>query len=407
MQALLLSLDEQHGGGDGGHSSGDAGASSNEAGPSGSHNGVSPGTFGAGHLSAGRLPSAAAGSRAASAAGTAHAEDAAVAAPDEDDASEAAGVADTELLAHVARLAEGAAAPQQPELSSTGTQSESPAAGSSRGDSSSRDSSACATAASPAGAVAEGAARAKIVYVCADPTHGVAAAGTGMTTSTGAADGMQQGGGGRLEAPPAGAIGSAALVDALADANGWAPAAAAPAAPAAPHIVPASSKPEEPAFAADIGSAALAQALASANGWDAAGQHESASEQSRQAAARQPAPFVSMATVHTAAHIQPAQRPAPQPAPAAAADAASQSEKAVPARGHDADGGSSSDAPSSGVASLGEAGGAALLLQPDGSTMLVLLTNSVAAAAAAAKAGLETPELDSHSIPLIEITGEV
>lgn len=364
MQALLLSLDEQRGGAGGSSGSGDANETPHEAGPSGDAYG-----------------------------GAASVEEG-------DTVSEATDAPDAELLAHAARLAVCTAAPPPPQLSSTGTQCEAPGAGSGSGGS------------EPPAGPGTGSST-TVAYVHAVPPARGGAGNGAMPIADPACSG--QGDVNWSVALPARSIGSAALADALADADAWTPPAAGA---ASLHSMTASGQPNDPTPTAGVGSTALVQALAAANGWDAASQLESASEHAVQAAAKQPAPFVGMVTVHTAAHIQPASSlpglmPAAQPEDATAAGAgrSSSTQNSAGSDSPKSDDGSN-DVLSSGVAALGEAGGAALLVQPDGSSMLVLLTNSAAAAAAVAaaanaQAALEMPASDGPGVPLYEINCEV
>lgn len=412
MQALLLSLDEQHGGS---HGSGDAGGPSDESGPSGA---AETGSTASGGSAASRLAEAL---RARSHAAACQ-EDAASDAVGSTDAAggmhasgagpDVADVPDAELLAHAARLAERTAA--QPDLwGSADTQCEAARSG----------PGAVAATASQAG---EQAAPAEwsptIAYVqAAAPT---AAVGSPAPAPSAAIPCLRRkAGSGQAQAAPA--IGSAALATALAEANGW----SAP--PQAAHLEADDHAGNAPrgmdeeltaAPAADVGSAALAEALAAANGWLSADTHGSSSEQTAQAAIRQPAsPFVGMVTVHTAAHVLPPHSsPSTPPSPLAAADHAplEPPSPAAPAQAAPAGGGghcSEDDADSDGrpvgvAALLGEEGGAALLLQPDGSSALVLLTGSVAkpAAAAAVVAPAAPAPADSEftGIPMYEIDGQ-
>ena len=405
MQALLLSLDEQHGGM--GATEG-AGGPSNDAGPSSSGGNtaaaqvprddsqMSPGrgggsgsagesTYDAGHLSAG-ASRAAAGAAVSTPIFQPSASDAA-AAQSGSSAPEAADVPDAELLAHAARLAERATATRQ--LPSSSLQSDPQAAD---------EHSSIALAEGAAWPAAAGGSDATVAYV-----H----TATPADSSVGSA--ACQEAGDTLEAHGLSDCGSAALADALAGAPSWAARD-----PGAPSSRPASSDSSSQACGvAGIGSAALAYALAVANGWGTAS--------AAQVAATQQRPFLGMVMVQAAAHIQHPTDPLTlQPAcrcqgAQAAHTAAPSSPRACAAGPDDAavSGGGNTEACS--TEALPKAGGAALLLQPDGTSLLVLLTNAAAAAAAAAAsvAGVTLPPevaqggVAAAGVPLYEINCEV
>lgn len=409
MQALLLSLDEQHGGI---VAAEDAGGPSNDAGPSESGSNTaaahlprsdsqsSPGRGGgsgsageavhdAGHLSAGtgRAAAGAAASAASanpSAGGTA-------AAQSGSSAPEAADVPDAELLAHAARLAERATAHQ---LASSSLHSDPQAAD---------EHSSTASAEASAGPATAAGSDATVAYVHTAPPVGSSA---GIAPCQ--ADGILKPHGHR-------GCGSSALAAALADAPGWAATD-----PGAPSSRPASSDSSSQACAtAGIGSAALAQALAAANGWGTAS--------AAQVATAQQPPFLGMVKVQAAAHIQRSTNMASthpacchQGAQAARAESPSSSQARAAGSDDAADTSDATEARSTGA--LPEAGGAALLLQPDGSSLLVLLTNCAAAAAIAAAAasaaeaapppeagqrGVAAAGLYGPGVPLYEINCEV
>jgi trimeric autotransporter adhesin len=405
MQALLLSLDEQHGGM--GATEG-AGGPSNDAGPSSSggstaaahlprddgHN--SPGCGGssgsgdagavhdAGHLSAGMHAAASAAAPAECSQPSASS-----AAQSGSSASESADVPDAELLAHAARLAERATLQQPRQPSNVGVPGDLHAADGHSSASSADASAWPATAASS---------NATVAYV---RTASPAASSVGSESHPDEGD--------VLEAHGQSGCGSAVLADALADAPGWPTAEP----DSRTSRLTSSNSSNEAGTPAGIGSTALAQALAAANGWG--------SPSAAQAAAAQRPPFLGVVMVQAAAHIQHPTDPLTlQPAcrcqGAQAAHAAAPSRPQACAAGPDGaavSGCGNTEACS--TEALPEAGGAALLLQPDGTSLLVLLTNpaAVAAAAAASVAGAALPPevaqgaVAAAGVPLYEIDCEV
>lgn len=413
MQALLLSLDEQHGGV--GAAEG-AGGPSTEAGPSssGSHPAAAQASRGdghtspsrggscgradegavdAGHLSAGTGRTAAGAGAAAES--THPSASSATAVHPGSSAPEAADVPDAQLLAHAARLAERASAQQPSQASGSGIRGDLQSADS-HNNASSADASAWPAAAAGSDAT--------IAYV-----HTAASADSSVDSALCRVEGS-------MEAQADSGCGSSALADALAGARSWAVAR-----PGTPSSRLASSNSSSQVSApAGIGSQALAQALAAANGWG--------TPSAAQVAAAQQPPFLGMVTVQAAVHIQqptivPSMQPACRHQGAQAACAAAPSGPQACAAGS-GDAGSADDATQAacGTEALPEAGGAALLLQPDGTSLLVLLTNPAAAAAMAAAVasaaeailppeaahgGIAPAGLNGPGVPLYEINGEV
>lgn len=171
-------------------------------------------------------------------------------------------------------------------------------------------------------------------------------------------------------------------------------------------------QPQSPAalptdLATAVDSAALADALAAANGWLPTTARNASRQQAAQAAARQPPPFVGMVLVYTdgaPAVTPPSQeRPAGWPAAAARAGAASQPGEEPAVACTTAAGSTAAVDDEEPAAALCQACGAALMLQPDGSAVFVLLSSGAAAAEASPPDAVE----GAAGVPLYELNCQV